>query len=154
MRKKKNNNDYAVIKLKNGDDYFPAICKKIYTIDSFLENINEVFELVYNWDPMPVWKDLVTGKNIYYKSDEDSFLSGVGLNYEFSTGYADTYQNLVEYISAERALQLIKGLSPEQLDNYRLIMNDLESDAIRAHKDKLEQHKKVEVELEKISKRR
>jgi len=144
--------EYYIINLKHGDNYFPALCKKEKILQDYIEDF---LHTDIGWDLFrsnnyvgPTYKDLLTGKLIY--SDEETIFGTkrqgclICNPYWFEIinekGKNERIEGINE-ISQEEMLELLRGLSDEKIDEYRMIMNEIENDAIEMHKQKREEKK-------------
>lgn len=141
---------YYIVKLKYKDGFFSAICKRKYVFEDFLTYIANT---EFGWDIFrenyavgETYQDLLTGKLIYNADNgqEDGYDGKkrvACLTYEDEYGYGKDFVEGVEEISREKVYEMLKSLSDEQIENYRLVLNEIENDAIRAHKEQREQQK-------------
>ena len=157
--------NYYIVKLKYGNDYFPAICKRKYVFEDFL---TDIFNTNIGWEIFrenyivgETYQDLLTGKLIYNADNghEDGYNGKkrvACLTYEDGYGYGKDYVDGVEEISREKVYEMLKSMSDEQIENYKLVLNEIENDAIRAHRKLREQQRnarKVDKEITSFVKR-
>lgn len=143
-------NRYYVVKLKHDDDFFPVICKRKYVLEDYLEEFlnSDIGWSLFreNYVVGETFQDLLTGKNIYNERNGEEYgLSGkkrVGcLTYRDHYRKGENCVKCVEEISREKALEMLRALTDEQIAEYKIILNEIENDAIRAYKEMLEQEK-------------
>ena len=136
--------EYYLVNIPNGDEQFTAICKRKHTMEDFHNKRSDIksemgiggyVSDIYMSDK--TFKDLLTGKTIYpmtrgqYLTDDKPDRIGC-LTYidKFHNGKAN-----VREISAEEALNMIKGMSQDEIDNYKMTLNNLENEAIKKARD-------------------
>lgn len=111
------------------NENFTAICERKKTMDDSLYAFSKTDIgnfLLEGYYPYPnlVFEDLITGKKIYRDCRPDEDKHGSCLHYrEFRR------------ISPEQALSMIEKFTQEQLDEYKMEINNLENHAILKHKE-------------------
>lgn len=158
--------EYYLVNIPNGDEQFTAICKRKQTMEDFHNKRSDkkrevglggYVSDIYISDK--TFKDLLTGKTIYpmekghYLTDEKPDRVGCLTYIDKFHGGKDN----VREISADEALNMIKGMSQDEIDNYKMTLNNLENEAIKKARDQRmaeemqqEAEKEAERELESI----
>lgn len=150
--------EYCLVNIPNGDEQFTAICKRKHTMDDVRKKAADIkIELFgyYSFNDLycsdKTFEDLLTGKSIYpitkgHYNGEESVQRVGCLTYidKFHNGKAN-----VREISADEALNMIKGMSQDEIDNYIMTLNNLENEAIKkARNQRMAEEMQQEAERE------
>ena len=156
---------YYIVKLKHDNDYFPAICKEKRILEDVLADFlqSDIGWALFktNYVIGKTYQDLLTGKLIYNANNgEEDYLNGknsgikrIGLTYR-DRDFGN--RSLVTPISQEEVVKMLSELTDEQVAEYKIIMNEIETDAIKAYKEDLEwerESSKIDKTIDDLAKR-
>ena len=140
--------EYYLVKIPDGDGYFTTICQKKLVIGDLIEmlslNTDLGFAFFGNYVTGETFKDIITGKTIFC-AENGYQLNGIRRNgcltYSSSYGHGETYVEGIQNISPEKTLELLKNMSEDDLNKYKMTLNNLENEAIDAYNN-FKHHKK------------
>lgn len=131
--------EYYLVDIPNGDQKFTVICKRKHTledaVDLFYEWKASVFgEYVNNIYVVDMtFKDIITGKMIFPRRT-GHVLENDGKVRTGCLTYVDKYEltdeKNVREITSEEALRILQGMSEEEIEDYKMTLNNLENAAI------------------------